>query len=663
MSRDRLHLPPVPVPVDPPSLVRTVAEGRLRLLGIVLIVLVAIVALRGMQLCLAPLELTIRAGSVQRWDQVTLRAQRGEIFDRNGRRLATSVETPNIIVDPLRVSDGDLAPLAGQVADLLERPVDEVARKMSRDSRYSRLAMKVHPRTVAAIKDIGHKALWAERDSKRYYPEGRLAAQLIGFVDANGSGKAGMEAHLDGYLRGGAILFQRRRDRRGLDVDRSSEVAAFANVGMNVHTTIDRTIQHLAEEALAGVVERSNPVWATAVVVEVATGDILALANAPTFNPNELGRDAAPRRNHAVQDAVEPGSVFKPFTVAAALEAGLVAEHTIMDCEAGSWKIGRTRIRDDHPHELISVSDVIKYSSNICSAKLALDLGPESFLATLKEFGFGERSGVPLPGERQGYMRPAETIKPIELATTSYGQGTTSTTIQLAMATAALANGGLRMRPRLVTRVEDVHGVPELVQQPKEIGRVVSEETAEAVTRMMTTVTQSGGTGTRAQVEGYLVAGKTGTAEKVKDGRYSDARIGSFIGYLPASRPEIAIVVTVDEPRKGSRYGGVVAGPAFADIGAGAMRYLGIEPDMPPETVELQAVKVPVELPPADQPLLMANMTTFPDFRGRTMRNVLASIQGRGLDLRLEGSGRVVKQLPEPGTELTSGMPLSLVFK
>jgi cell division protein FtsI (penicillin-binding protein 3) len=663
VSRDRLHVPPVPVPVDPPSLVRSVAEGRLRMLGLALLVLIAVVSLRGMQLCLFPLERTVRAGSVQRWDQVTLRAQRGEIFDRNGRRLATSVETPNIIVDPLHVADGDLAPLARKVAALLERPVDEVARKMSRDSRYSRLAMRVHPRTVAAIKDLGHKSLWAERDSKRYYPEGRLGSQLLGFVDANGSGKAGMEAHLDGYLRGGAVLFQRRRDRRGLDVDRSSSVGALANVGMNVHTTIDRTLQHLAEEALAGVVERSNPVWATAVVVEVATGDILALANAPTFNPNELGQDAAPRRNHAVQDAVEPGSVYKPFTVAAAVEAGLVNENTIMDCEGGSWKIGRTRIRDDHPHELISVAEVIKYSSNICSAKLAIELGPESFLSYLKAFGFGERTGVPLPGERLGYMRPAETIKPIELATTSYGQGTTSTTIQLAMATAALANGGVRMRPRLVTRVEDVHGVPELVQQPKEIGRVVSQETAEAVTRMMTTVTQPGGTGTRAQVEGYLVAGKTGTAEKVKDGRYSDARIGSFIGYLPASRPEIAIVVTVDEPRKGSRYGGVVAGPAFADIGAGAMRHLGIEPDVPAETSAIPVVEEPEEPAPPDQPFQMAEMTTVPDFRGRSMRNVLASIQGTGLDVQLKGSGRVVMQEPQPGAALATGMPLSLVFK
>jgi cell division protein FtsI (penicillin-binding protein 3) len=663
VSRDRLHVPPLPVPVDPPGMVRAGAERRARMLGFLLMGMISLVAFRGIQLCLVPAEKTVRAGSVQRWDQVTLRAKRGEIYDRNGRRLATSVETPNIIVDPLHIADGELAPLAGEVAELLGRPVDEIARKMSRDTRYSRLATKVHPRTVAAIKALGHRSLWAERDSKRYYPEGRLAAQIIGFVDSSGSGRAGMEAHLDGYLRGGAILFQRRRDRRGLDVDRSSAVGAFANVGMNVHTTIDRTIQHITEVALAGVLERHEPVWVTAVVVDVASGDILALANAPTFNPNELGPDAAPRRNHAVQDAVEPGSVFKPFTVAAAIEAGLVSETTMMNCEGGSWQIGRTRIRDDHPHKLISVSDVIKYSSNICSAKLALELGAQSFLAAMKEFGFGERSGIPLPGERQGFLRPADTIKPIELATTSYGQGATVTTIQLAMATATLANGGVRMRPRLVTRVEDVHGVPELVQQPTEIRRVVSEATAHAVTRMMTTVTEPGGTGTRARVKGYSVAGKTGTAEKVRDGRYSDARIGSFIGYLPASNPKIAIAITVDEPQKGSHYGGVVAGPAFSEIGAGVMRYLGIPPDMPGEVDASEpAVILPEEAPP-EAPILMAQMTTMPDFRGRTMRNVLASVQGSGVNLQLEGSGRVVNQEPAPGTAISFGMPLSFVFK
>jgi len=219
------------------------------------------------------------------------------------------------------------------------------------------------------------------------------------------------------------------------------------------------------------------------------------------------------------------------------------------------------------------------------------------------------------------------------------------------------------MRPRLITRVEDVNGVPELVQQPTAIQRVVSEATAQAVTRMMTTVTEAGGTGTRAQVPGYSVAGKTGTAEKVKDGRYSDARIGSFIGYLPASNPKIAIVVTVDEPSKGSRYGGIVAGPAFSEIGAGAMRYLGIPPDVEQDTLPSNVTTGEVEELPPELPLIVAQMTALPDFRGRTIRNVLASVQGSGVDIRLQGSGRVVNQEPAPGTTISSGMPLSLVFK
>jgi cell division protein FtsI (penicillin-binding protein 3) len=311
---------------------------------------------------------------------------------------------------------------------------------------------------------------------------------------------------------------------------------------------------------------------------------------------------------------------------------------------------------------VITVSEVIKYSSNICSAKLAIDMGAETFLGKLKEFGFGERTGIPLPGERSGYLRPAATIKPIELATTSYGQGTTSTIIQMAMATASLANGGIRMRPRLVTRVEDVHGVPEFVQSPTEVGRIVSEETALAVTRMMTTVTEDGGTGTRARVTGYTVAGKTGTAEKVKDGRYSDARIGSFMGFLPASNPQVAIVVTVDEPRTGSRYGGVVAGPAFSEIGATAMRALGIPPDAA-DLSEPLPIQEPEEPVIDSEPLLLAQLATFPDFQGKTVREVLTSVEGAGISLRFQGSGRVVSQEPSPGTTLTEGMPISFVFK
>ncbi|MCA9569425.1 MAG: transpeptidase family protein, partial [Myxococcales bacterium] len=605
------------------------------------------------------------AASQQRWGSVRLAARRGAIFDRNGRRMAASVATPNVVVDPKRVEPGDVDELARQVAEILELDVDEVAAKMRRSSRYARLASRVHPSVAARIDDLRHPALWSERGSRRYYPEEELASQVLGFVDGGGKGRAGIERYLDDQLRGGSLLLQQRRDRRGLAVDRLRD--RDDNEGMDVHTTLDRSIQRMAERALEGVIERSDPVSASAVVIDVATGDVLAMANVPTFNPNAVSQDPAPRKNHAVQDAVEPGSVLKPFTIAAAIQEGLATTRTSIDCEGGTWAIGRVRIHDDHPHRIVSVGEVIKYSSNIGTAKLALRLGSERLLTYLDRFGFGRRTGIQLPGERAGMLRAADRIKPIELATTSYGQGMTATVLQIATATAALANGGKKMRPRLVKRVEDVHGVPEYIQTPTVESQVVSPEVAKQLARAMVSVTERGGTGMRARVPGYEVAGKTGTALKVVDGRYSStARVGSFMGFVPADDPVLAIVVTVDEPRKGSRYGGSVAGPAFSEIAGEALRYLGVPPDpalldTPRATPSDDAVAAldegPVRL------AWSGESWTVPSFDGLSLRQVLRGVQGTGLALELSGSGTVYEQTPAPGARLAPGETVHLALR
>ncbi len=665
---DRLQLPPIAPVIEPEDLVRLRAQGRIKLVAALLVLLLAAVGARGIQLCVAPSERTLRAAAVQRWDTVTLRARRGEVLDRNGRRLATSVATPNVVVDPVRVSPDEVDGLARRLSGMLEVPAAEIAEKMRRDSRYQRLAVRVHPATAAGIEDLDHPALWVEREARRYYPEETLGSQVLGFVDASGAGREGVEAALDRYLRGGSVLLQRRRDRRGMNVDDPTS-AADTNVGMDIHLTLDRTIQRIAERALAGVVERSAPVAASAVVVDVKTGDILALANVPTYNPNELSEDAEPRRNHVVQDAIEAGSVFKPFTAAAAVEDGHVQPDSLVDCEGGAWYVGRARIRDDHPHGVVTLTEVIKYSSNIGSAKLALKMGPDRFLEYMRAFGFGGRTGVPLPGERSGVLRKAATIKPIELATTSYGQGVTSTPLQLAMALGALGNGGVRMKPRLVTRVEDTHGVPELVVEPEVARRVISEDTARKTVEMMVSVTEPGGTATRARVPGYRVAGKTGTAEKVKDGRYSSARIGSFIGLVPADDPLLAIVVSVDEPTQGSRYGGIVAAPAFAEIAGPALRYLGVPPD-PTLLADQADAPAVAEVEPATGGDVDDLRLTWdgagwrlPDLEGRGIREVIRALQPAGLQLALQGTGRVIAQEPPVGSSVSPGSQVSLVLR
>jgi cell division protein FtsI (penicillin-binding protein 3) len=647
--------------VEPGEVVRVRAVGRIRAILAILVVLLLLIAVRGAQLCVAPSERTLRAAAVQRWDQVTLRARRGEVLDRHGRRLATSVATPNVVVDPLRVLPSEIEELARIAARIVGGDEAEIAEKMRRDeSRYQRIAVKVHPAVAEAIEALDHPALWVEREPRRYYPEETLAAQVIGFVDAAGSGREGIEAALDTHLRGGSVLLQRRRDRRGLDVDDPTRAAGL-HVGGDVHLTIDRTIQRIAERALEAIVVESAPLAASAVVIDVPTGDILALANVPAFNPNDLAGDAAPRKNHVVQDAIEPGSVFKPFTIAAVMEAGLVHPESTIDCEGGTWMLGRTSIRDDHPHGVLTIREVLKFSSNIASAKLAIELGAERFFESLGRFGFAARTGIELPGERAGMLRDPRTVRPIELATTAYGQGVTATPLQLAMALGALGNGGVRMEPRLVVRVEDMYGVPEWVKSPEVAGRAVSEATARQVVDMMVSVTEPGGTATRARVPGFPVAGKTGTAEKVQNGRYTDARIGSFAGLVPADDPRLAIVVTVDEPTIGSRYGGIVAAPAFAAIAGETLRVLGVQPSTDRAgSGQLAAGSGP---PPPDVVLSWEGSSwTLPDLTGRTMREVATSLAPAGIALNMVGSGRVVSQDPPPGASVPSGTTVSVAL-
>jgi len=653
-----LTLPPIEVAVESPEDVRARAVSRLRRVGVVLVAALLLVGARGVQLCLSPTEATMRAAAVQRWDTVTFRARRGDVLDRNGRRLATSVATPNVVVDPVRVRPEERDALAARVAALTGGDPAELAEKMGRESRYQRLAIRVHPATAAAIEAIGHAALWVERETQRYYPEEVLAAQVLGFVDASGTGREGVESSLDRYLRGGSVLHQRRRDRRGMNVDDPTNNAD-RNVGMDVRLTLDRTVQRISERALARLMERSEPLAASAVVVEVQTGDILAMASTPSFNPNRLQADPGPRRNRTVQDAVEPGSVFKPFTLAAAMQAGIIDESSLIDCEGGVWSVGRTRIHDDHPHGVVTASDVLKYSSNIGTAKLALELGPERFLGTLADFGFGARAGIGLPGERAGTVRAAGRIRPIELATTSYGQGVTTTPLHLAMAVAALGNDGVRMKPRLIDRIVDSHGVPERVWAPEVAQRAVSAATARAVVRMMMTVSDPGGTAQTVVVPGFRIAGKTGTAEKVVDGQYTDARIASFVGLVPAEDPRLAIVVIADEPSVGSRYGAHVAGPAFAEIAGPSLRYLGV-----PATPDPAGEPEPVTDAPQVAALIWnGSGWRLPDLTGQGLRDVVRATRPAGLALALQGSGRVVAQDPAAGVSVAPGAGLTLVLR
>jgi cell division protein FtsI (penicillin-binding protein 3) len=525
----------------------------------------------------------------------------------------------------------------------------------------------VNPDQVAGILALApERVLFARQVLTRFYPERGLAAQVLGVVGRSGRGLDGLELELDRFLRGMTWRFVQQRDLKGRALS-SPQRPTLA--GGTVTLTLDRSIQQAAEEALDAIMLASEPESASLVVQDVRTGELLAVASRPTTNLNDpYRREIETLKDRSARDAHEPGSVMKPFVVALAIDQGVATPETLIDCENGRWRVGGTPIRDDHPHGVISLTEVIKFSSNIGSAKLALQLGAADVIATLKRFGFASRTEAGLPNERSGFLRDPEIIKPIELATTAYGQGMTATTLQLVGAVATLGNGGVRMQPYLVSQVKDAWGEVLVSRSPEELGRVVSAVAADQVLAMMATVLEDGGTGTRARIPGFSAAGKTGTAWKVVDGQYSkSARVSSFIGVTPASEPRIAIAVLVDTPHKGSRYGGTVAGPAFSHVGLRALQQLGVTSDIPPEIEEVEPVESPdVLFPVLSQPALAwadDGAYRLPNFAGDSLRDVLVAVDGAGLEIALVGTGFAISQTPAAGQLVSVGDRVEIRFQ
>ena len=595
----------------------------------------------------------------------------------DGTLMATSVEVQSLHADPSKLTKDTVRVLAQAIAPLLELHVGTTTKRLGKNHRQDvLLARNLVPDQVNIVMDkvdelieehptLKH-VLFTRNEYQRFYPAGSDAAPLLGVVGHSGTGLAGLERSLDRHLHGETYKYVQWRDRKGRHI--TTDIPE-ARPGQGIVLTIDRSIQRVAEAALDEVMERSAPVGATAVVIDPKTGAILALAQRPTHNANDTRKlNPAALRNQAVTDVFEPGSVFKPFVAAAAVEEGLVSPETTIDCENGRFRIGRTTISDEHPEKIISVSEIIKVSSNIGAAKLAFSLGAERTLNYLKDFGFSRPTQLGLAGEAAGTMRSYKTIKPIELATTSYGHGVNATTLQLASAAATLGNGGVRMEPYLVAEIQDPNGAPIRIFEPSVDRRVVSKETAQETLEMMVTVTEQGGTGTRAAIPGYRVAGKTGTAWKHMDGGYSSTeRIGSFIGIVPADNPRLAMAIVVDGPTKGSKFGGSTAGPAFKKIGTDALRLMGVLPDPTLLSEATEAEAEPEQpLPPTAAPELrwaINGKLIAPDLSGLSMRDALVTLEGAGLGIRISGSGRVAQQSPKPGHSLQPGDSVEVVLQ
>jgi cell division protein FtsI (penicillin-binding protein 3) len=592
-------------------------------------------------------------------------ARRGDIFDRHGIPLAQSVEVDSLWLDPSLVGDAGRA--ARDLARVLRLDAAELQARFARARRFAWVKRQVTPQEVAAVDRLGIPGLGVTKEPKRFYPQRELGAQVLGVVGTDGQGLEGLELAFEDELSGRPGKVEGTRDARGRSLFLQGAPDAAGRQGATVTLTLDRQIQYAAEKAVDRAVEESRAVAGMVVVLEPRTGELLALAQSPRFNPNApAGVPAAALRDRPALDHYEPGSTYKAFVAAEALEEGVVRSEDSFDCENGSWEVGHHVIHDTHPHGQLTLARILALSSNIGAAKVAQRLGREGMMRAARRFGFGERTGLALPGEGRGSVPYPKAD--VTLATQAFGQGLSATAVQVAAAYGALANKGVLMRPYLVSRVTDADGVVLLENQPTAVRRAVSERSARTVLHMLEGVVQKDGTGPRAALEAYRVAGKTGTAQKadlVARG-YSDKRMASFAGVVPAEDPRLVIYVLVDEP-KTDVYGGLVAAPAFKDVASAVLPYLGVPPSV---SGLATAKKVPIqppmqvkEEPAAAQPVterLEQGSVSVPNLEGQSGRDAVARLLRVSLEPRLQGSGRVVGQSPAAGAHVPRGARVTL---
>ncbi len=503
-------------------------------------------------------------------------ATRGRVLDRRGDALAISTPVKSIwaIPEDVRVTPAQLSQL-GQLLDAQPRELGRRLTDASRDFVY--LKRQIPPETAERVAGLGIPGLYQQREFRRYYPGGETMAHVVGFTGVDDTGQEGIELAFQSSLAG--IPGSRRviKDRLGHVVEDIEAIRA-AQDGKDLRLALDGKIQSLAFAALKQAVETHQAKGGALVALDTRSGEVLALANVPTYNPNNRARlTGAQLRNRVITDLFEPGSTLKPFTVALALELGKVTPHTVIQTAPGSLTIASHTIRDAHPGGAMSVAQVIQKSSNVGAAKIALSLPREEMHELFRRVGFGAPPQLGFPGEAAGKVREAKTWRPIEQATMAYGHGISVSLIQLARAYTALARDG-ELLPLSLLRTD----------MPAAGRRVLSAETARAMRAMLEAATQPGGTAPRARVMGWRVAGKTGTAHKLENGGYAAHKyIASFVGFAPASDPRLVIAVMIDEPSAGQYYGGAVAAPVFAQVMQGALRLMAVPHDAPLTPVEL----------------------------------------------------------------------------
>jgi cell division protein FtsI (penicillin-binding protein 3) len=509
----------------------------------------------------------------QQFKEEDIQVRRGIIFDRKGRELAVNLELESLYCDPLEIDAPEKS--AHMVAEVTGKPQKALLNKFSSDGRFVWVERKVQPDVARRIKDLKISGMGFIPDAKRFYPKGALASQILGFVDIDNKGIEGVELKYNSYLsgNGGKVVFERDAGGRTL-----SQGVNLESKGNNLVLTIDEGLQYMVESELDGAVRQWHASAATAIMMDPFTGEILALANGPSYNPNLPSESKSfERRNRAVTDCYEPGSTFKIVVGSAAIEENVVTLDSPFDCSKGSVEIGGRTIHDAHRHGLITFKEVIQKSSNVGTVMIGMKLGKERIYKYAKAFGFGDKTGIDLPGEVSGWIRQPEKWSGVSLGSISIGQEVAVTPLQVLRAYCAIGNGGLLVKPHVVARMLSPDGQP-VWSFHAETKRAISQKTAETFKEILKTVTEEGGTAKGAAVDGNYVAGKTGTAQIIdpRTKRYSHEKyVSSFVGFVPADNPKIAMIIVIYEP-KGQIYGGLVAAPVFKRIAENALSYLNV---------------------------------------------------------------------------------------
>ena len=631
--------------------------------------------------------------------EIPVEPKRGTIFDRHGKELAISASADTIVAYPPEIKDAEATAKAlSEILDLDEEHILELITK-KKSSVY--IKRKVEDEQSKKIRELGLAGIGFTQESKRYYPDRNLASHILGFVGVDSQGLAGIEYHYDKYVKGYPGRIVSETDAMSRELPFGAQHFIPPKDGFNLTLTIDKVIQHFTVKELEKAVNLHKAKRGTALVMNPRTGEILALANKPDFDPNEyINYPSDAWKNSAISDTYEPGSTFKIITAATALEEKIVSPDTRY-FDSGSIVVSGVRIKcwRHGGHGSQTFTQVVQNSCNPGFVDVAMKLGKDKFVKYIEAFGFGRTLGLDFPGEGKGIFNPSK-IGPVELATISFGQGISVTPLQLLTATCAVANDGKLMKPYLVRNIMNNDGDIIHEFEPKLLRQVVSKNTSEEMRNILEGVVTNG-TGGNAKIEGYKVAGKTGTSEKYVDGKY----ISSFIGFAPADNPEVAILVTLDEPQ-GIYYGGQTAGPAFKQIMEETLKYLGIKPNK--EETESGLLKVPdvtnlyvqeacstlikseleyiikgaglivgeqnpgagTLISPDDKVELILiegktdkSPTQIPDLTGKTIKESQEILEIIGLKAQIIGSGFATRQDPAPGTNVDLGTTVKIFFE